>query len=178
VAAALIPERVEAERLVLRRNTPADLDAFVSVWSDPAVWESLMGGGAPNLEFAAGRHAHQVEHWERHGFGLYLVEIGGEVAGWCGPWHPDFIPSLSSEIEIGWTLRQPFWGVGYATEAATAAARVAFQCLAPTRTISLIARSNERSQGVAKRLLMRPADEAEIPDSGVLLDVWELRGAP
>ncbi|MFL5825976.1 MAG: GNAT family N-acetyltransferase [Thermoleophilaceae bacterium] len=173
--AALIPERVETERLVLRRNTAADLAAFVAIWRDPAVWESLMGGGEPNREFAAERHAHQVEHWERHGFGLYLVEIGGEVAGWCGPWHPAFIPSLSSEIEIGWTLGQPFWGAGYATEAATTAAGIAFEHLSPPRTISLIAPSNERSRGVAERLAMGRVDEVEIPDSGVLLDVWELR---
>jgi len=178
VAPALIPERIETERLALRRNAPADLDAFVAIWRDPAVWRALMGGGEPDLEFAAERHARQVEHWQREGFGLYLVEIAGEVAGWCGPWHPDFIPSLSSEIEIGWTLRHRFWGFGFATEAAAIAAGIAFERLAPRRTISLIAKSNRRSREVAKRLSMSIAGEAEIPDSGITLDVWELLGPP
>jgi RimJ/RimL family protein N-acetyltransferase len=175
---ALIPERIEAERLVLRRNTPADRVAFMAVWADPQVWSSLIGGDEPNLDFAADRHARQVEHWERHGFGLYVVEIGGEVAGWCGPSHPDYIPDLADEIEIGWTLRSDFWGRGYASEAARTAVDVTFACLAPERTISLIAPGNSGSCAVAERLAMRKASQTEIPESGMTLDVWELRRSP
>ena len=58
-------------------------------------------------------------HWQLRGFGLWAVEEQerGVLAGRVGCWQPEGWPGL----EIGWTLRRSFWGMGYATEAARAA---------------------------------------------------------
>ena len=56
------------------------------------------------------------------GWGLWALEVPG-VSAFCGfvglsrvPFEASFTPA----VEIGWRLDQPWWGHGYATEAATA----------------------------------------------------------
>ncbi len=94
--------------------------------------------------------------------------------GWIGAWYPDFVPAVVGEIEIGWTLRRPWWGRGLATEGARAAAATAFEHLAPARVISLIAPANHRSASVAVKLGMIHASDA-ITVEDVHMHVYELR---
>jgi len=58
--------------------------------------------------------------------------------------------------EIGWLLHRPFWGHGYATEAAAATRDAAFTRWRYPEVISLIRPVNEPSQRVARRLGMAP----------------------
>jgi RimJ/RimL family protein N-acetyltransferase len=57
--------------------------------------------------------------------------------------------------EFGYLLAHSAWGYGYATEAALAVRRHAFETLAYPRVIALIRRENTRSQAVVLRLGMR-----------------------
>jgi RimJ/RimL family protein N-acetyltransferase len=140
------------------------------------VWRALRPG-MPYAPEGAGeeRLAHHLRHWEEHGFGVWaLVERErGEVAGWAGPSHPGFVPELAAEVEIGWTLRRPFWGRGLATEAAREAVAVSLEHLHRDELISLIHPSNERSIAVATRLGMRDVRGIRAP--GLDLRVYSLR---
>ena len=73
------------------------------------------------------------------------------LAGRVGCWQPDGWPGM----EVAWTLRRPFWGLGYATEAARTALDVAFTRLYQAHVISMIHADNEASIRVAQRLRMR-----------------------
>jgi RimJ/RimL family protein N-acetyltransferase len=170
------PELVETERLVLRRWRAGDLDAYEAIWADPGVSASLLGGLEPDRDRVVERFRHQLEHWRTHGFGWWLVidRASGEKIGWLGAWFPDFIPELVGEIEIGWTLRQAFWGCGLATEGARAAVAAAFEHLEPERVISIIAPSNTRSVAVASRLGMSRWRAVRHPELGRDLDVYAL----
>jgi RimJ/RimL family protein N-acetyltransferase len=151
------PERVETERLVLRRWTGGDREAWAAIWTDPAVWSALRPGLPIDRDFALERFEHHAAHWNEHGFGLWAAEdrASGQVAGWSGASHPTFVPELASEVEIGWSLRRPFWGRGLASEGAAAGIAAAFGHLDVPRVISLIARDNERSERVAAGLGLR-----------------------
>jgi RimJ/RimL family protein N-acetyltransferase len=164
------PASVETERLALRRLREADRPAFVEIWSDPDVWRMLRFDEPFDPAVASSRFDHHRDHWEKHGFGLWGVELRdtGELAGWLGASHPDFIPELAQEIEIGWTLSPPFWGRGLATEGARAAVDAVFAHLRPDEVISLIHAANHRSAAVAQRLGMRPARNAQHPQVGTL----------
>ena len=178
------PENAETERLLLRRPHSDDREAWLGIWADPAVWGSLRPDLGPDPDYALGRFEHHVDHWTRHGFGLWLVEERATraVAGWCGPAHPLFIPQLAGEIEIGWTLRRPFWGRGLAFEAATTAAQAAFAQLSTPRVIALVDATNLRSQRVAARLGMRLVETVEHPEALVEVGVYavsrDAAGAP
>lgn len=70
------------------------------------------------------------------------------MMGRVGMLNPEGWPGL----EVGWTLGKPYWGKGYATEAAAAAIRYAFLTQPVDRIISCIDPENLPSREVAKRL--------------------------
>jgi RimJ/RimL family protein N-acetyltransferase len=179
VQTAHFPERVETERLVLTRWREEDRSAVVGIWADPDVWSALGPGatGAPfDAQYAAGRFDHHVEHWERYGFGLWLARerSAAEVLGWVGAAHPTYVPELAGEVEIGWALRRPFWGRGFASEGAAAALASAFAHLECGGVVSLINPANTRSMAVAEKLGMNRYGEARRPDTGELMRVYRL----
>jgi RimJ/RimL family protein N-acetyltransferase len=170
------PERVETERLILRRWFAADAPAMEAIWLEPQVWDALQ----PNRPFDPhqwrGMLERHVRHWAVHGFGLWAVTTreDPQPMGWIGASHPTFVPELAEEVEIGWTLRPALWGMGLATEGASAAIEATFATLPSERVISLIHPANERSIAVANRLGMSRAGEAIPPDLGDPLIVYAL----
>jgi RimJ/RimL family protein N-acetyltransferase len=172
------PERIETQRLTLRRWTGADLAAMEAIWADAAVQESLRPHMATDpLATARESLERRLGQWDEHGFGLWAAEERETdvVIGWLGAWPQDIAPSLQGEIEVGWTLRREWWGRGLAAEGARASAETAFANLPIDRVISLIHHANERSIAVATRLGMTldgHARHAELPD--LLLSVYSL----
>jgi RimJ/RimL family protein N-acetyltransferase len=170
------PVRVETERLILRPWTPADGPAMEAIWRERDIWRAIR----PDIPFDPNHWRdmldRQLEHWKRHEFGLWAAtdRASGEVIGWIGPSHPAFIPELADQIEIGWTMRPPFWGRGLATEGAAAAVHVAFAHLETDAVISLIHHTNERSIAVATRLGMRHSRDVLHPELGEDLRVYAL----
>jgi RimJ/RimL family protein N-acetyltransferase len=78
-----------------------------------------------------------------------VEELGsGAFVGRVGLHYPEGWP----EPEIAWAIARPYWGRGYAFEAATAALRIAFDTLGWSRASSLIAPLNLRSIRLAERL--------------------------
>ncbi|MFL5886247.1 MAG: GNAT family N-acetyltransferase [Thermoleophilaceae bacterium] len=169
------PDRIETERLVLRRWREDDADAWVGIWSDPTVFTVLWPGAVYSDELVLDRLKHHLDHWTTYGFGLFALEerASGEVVGWTGPSHPDFAPELADEAELGWTLRSAGRGRGLATEAATAALRASLDALGRGRIISLIDPDNHASMAVARRIGMDHAGETTRTSSGFDLLVFE-----
>jgi RimJ/RimL family protein N-acetyltransferase len=99
-------------------------------------------------------------------FGLCCVELDGEPIGFTGlsvPWFRD-------GVEIGWRIRSPFWGRGYAPEAARAVLALAFGDPASGglgfhELLSFTAASNMRSRRVMEKigLTRDPAGDFEHP---------------
>lgn len=173
------PERVETDRLVLRRWTAADASAMEAIWREPEVWDALQPHRSFDPNQWRGMLDRHVRHWDAHGFGLWAVTTPDDPqpAGWIGASHPTFVPELADEVEIGWTLRPALWGHGLATEAAAAAIDATFESLPNDRVISLIHPRNARSMAVARRLGMSRAGEAVPPDLGEPLIVYALSRA-
>lgn len=172
----VFPERIETERLVLRRPVEQDRDAFATVWADPDVWVSLRPGEPFDPLFSSERFDHHLEHWERHGFGLWAAvpTPGAEIAGVIGASHPDFAPEVADAVEIGWSLRRDWWGRGFATEGARAAIAAAFDHLGVDEVISLVHPTNARSIAVAERHGMEHARDVHHAGIGDDLRVYAL----
>jgi RimJ/RimL family protein N-acetyltransferase len=147
------------ERLILRPFRDDDLDAYAEICADPEVMRYL-GEGQPLSRAEAWRQmAFIVGHWQLKGFGLWAVEeqASGALIGRAGLLQPEGWPGF----ELGWTLGQQWWGKGYATEAARAGLRYAFQELDRNHVISLIRPENHPSIRVAERLGERLEGEVE-----------------
>jgi RimJ/RimL family protein N-acetyltransferase len=153
--------QLETHRLLLRRPERGDIDGYADFFADPEVVRYISGVTKTRAETAAGVER-MIRHWDRYGIGLFsLVRKADERligrAGflfWDARWRNSLANELeaSAETEIGWTLGREFWGLGYATEAATAARDWALSELGVTRLISLIQRGNVASVRVAEKL--------------------------
>ena len=106
-------------------------------------------------------------HWQLRGFGLWAVEerASGSLVGRVGLHFPEGWP----ERELAWALARPYWGRGFALEAARAALGHAFDSLAWNRVISLIDPDNHRSIRLAERLGERLEGEVTLRDYRLLV---------
>jgi RimJ/RimL family protein N-acetyltransferase len=152
-------------RLLLRTYRLDDLPLFAALNADPAVMATL--GGEPLTR----EHSDDIADWAQQCYaaeriGLLAVERrqDGAFVGMCGLHHQSTYPD---DLEIAWRLAHPYWGHGYATEAAAAWLDYAFDDLGVPRVISITDRPNVRSLAVMRRLGMIFDHEADVEDDGI-----------
>ncbi|WP_237067985.1 GNAT family N-acetyltransferase [Microbulbifer guangxiensis] len=142
-------------RLQLRQWRDSDRVPFAAMNADPQVMEYF-----PALLSRAESDAgidRQIAHIEQHGWGFWALERREDRAflGFVGIKQvADNLP-FAPAVEIGWRLGVPFWGCGYATEAAATSLRVAFEQLGLDEVVSFTALPNVRSRAVMERLGMQ-----------------------
>jgi RimJ/RimL family protein N-acetyltransferase len=160
-----VPGKLQTPRLLLRRWLPTDRPAFAALNADARVMEYLPSVLTPAESDSL---ADRIElHFERHGFGLWALEIVGVVpfGGFVGLAVPSFEAHFTPCVETGWRLAAEHWGHGYATEAALAVLDVAFGDLALDELVSFTVPKNQRSRRVMERIGMthNPADDFDHP---------------
>ncbi|MGW0704136.1 GNAT family N-acetyltransferase [Streptomyces sp. NPDC002867] len=163
-------------RLRLRRWTDDDLVPMAEINADPAVMQWIDDGSVRDLEQTAEGIERWEEEWDEEGFGLFAVELlaSGELAGFAGLSVPDFLPEVLPAVEIGWRLGRPFWGQGYASEAAQAVLEFALQDRGLDRVVSICRTGNTASENVMGKLGMSPERETVHPVYGYPLRVYAI----
>jgi RimJ/RimL family protein N-acetyltransferase len=120
--------------LRLRPWRDDDLPAFAALNADPAV----MGHFPAPLDRARSdaEAAYVSDHFARHGFGFWAVEIPGvaDFAGFVGLLQVGAPMPFAPAVEIGWRLARPYWSAGYATKGPTPPSRSASTGWASTRS--------------------------------------------
>lgn len=147
------PEPVlETARLQLRRWTYADRAAFNQMVFDPDAMRYVHESEPLTSEEADDALRNTVERYAR-GFGDWAILRKGdtEIIGESGL----AVREEGGDIEIGWLLRGPYWGQGFAFEAASAVLQYAFEELRLEQIIALIRPDNHRSIRLAEKLRMR-----------------------
>lgn len=134
----------------LRQWRDDDLDAFAEMNADPAVMRYLPAALSRD-ESAATLQRVRAAIDER-GWGLWAVDVEGELAGWTGLNPPAWTAPFTPCVEVGWRLRRKFWGRGLATAAAREAVRYGFETLRLPEIVSFTVLANERSWRVMERL--------------------------
>src|SRR5690242_1700060 len=142
-------------RLKLRQWRDADLAPFAALNADPEVMRYFPSTLTQQQSDEFAGYAHDTI--ERQGWGLWAVEVGGgpPFIGFVGLNRVSFEEHFTPAVEVGWRLARPFWGNGYATEAATAAVSFAFERLDLDEVVSFTSTTNEPSIRVMRRLGMR-----------------------
>ena len=162
---------LHTERLVLRLfdlNDTVDVFAYAQ---NPAV--GPMAGWAPHQTMEDSRSV--VQHFIRCGDVWAIVEKrSGRVIGSIGL-HADGKRAAPGCRMLGYVLGEPYWGQGYATEAAQAVLRFAFEELACPMVSVYHFPKNNRSKHVIKKLGFVPEGvlrmATALPDGTVLDDV-------
>lgn len=136
--------------VTLRQWRDADLPAFTQMNADAAVMEYFLRRLTAE-ESAAFLHRIRGAI-ERDGWGLWAVDVDGQLAGFTGLSRPTFAAHFTPCVEIGWRLRREFWGRGIAYAAARLAEQFAFSRLGLAELVSFTATLNLRSRRLMERL--------------------------
>ncbi|HZS09762.1 MAG TPA: GNAT family N-acetyltransferase [Blastocatellia bacterium] len=152
-----VPE-IETKRLLLRRFTPDDLEAFSLIVGDPEVMR-YYGAGVPLPKHEV---SHQLsglieKYWQEYRFGRWAIvyKESGDLIGFCGLRISEGTP------ELNYLLAKAYWFAGLATEAARACLRYGFEELRLPEVIGIVRPENLASIHVLKKLGMRYAGRQE-----------------
>ncbi|WP_131770522.1 GNAT family N-acetyltransferase [Candidatus Protofrankia californiensis] len=141
-------------RLTLRPIHNDDVSAYLSIWSDPEFTRYIGGNSSPSRDGIWHAMAGNIGCWALTGVGPWSVieQASGELVGRAGLWDEPGWPG----IEAVWFIGRPWWGRGYATEAATAAISWVFDVQPDlSEVVSTIVPANTPSIRVAERLGMK-----------------------
>ena len=140
---------LETERLYLREMNQNDFDSLCKILQDEEVMYAYEGAFRDDeVQEWLDR---QIARYQKWGFGLWAVILKetDEMIGQCGltmqPWKDKEV------LEIGYLFQRQYWHKGYATEAAIASKKYAFEILNADEVCSIIRDTNIPSQKVAIR---------------------------
>lgn len=140
---------LKTARLSLRAMTQEDYPALCEILQDPKVMYAYEH--AFSDQEAQSWLDRQLERYAQYGFGLWAVmeKETGKLIGQCGLTMQDW--SGREVLEVGYLFRRDRWHKGFATEAAAACKKYAFETLQAPEVFSIIRENNFPSQRVALR---------------------------
>lgn len=141
---------ITTNRLRLRGFQASDLDAYAAMQANPEVMRHMVMGSPSTRAEVWRTMATSIGAWALRGYGMWACEkiADGAFIGSVGVFHPLDWP----EPEIAYSLDRPFWGQGFATEAAGAARDWLFASFPFARVASFIRPDNLASKRVVERL--------------------------
>lgn len=147
---------LETERLYLREMNQTDFNSLCKILQDEDTMYAYEGAFSDNeVQEWLDR---QIARYQKWNFGLWAVILKeiDEMIGQCGltmqPWKETEV------LEIGYLFNRLYWHKGYATEAAKACKKYAFETLKADEICSIIRNTNIASQNVAIRNGMKRKD--------------------
>lgn len=149
---------LETERLSLREMEQYDFESLCKILKDEQTMYAYEGSfnNAEVQEWLDKQRA----RYHKYGFGLWaaVLKETGEMIGQCGLTMQQW--KDTELLEIGYLFQRIYWHRGYATEAAKACKKYAFEVLKAKEVCSIIRDTNTASQKVAIRNGM------------ILMDTW------
>jgi Acetyltransferases, including N-acetylases of ribosomal proteins len=142
---------IETERLILRPFTPADAEFILTLLNEPSFVRYIGDKKVRDLEAARQYILNgPVASYERHGFGLCLVELRESHApiGMCGLLKREELP----QPDIGFAFLPAYWNKGFAFESAAAVLQDASERLRLERILAITSLDNEASIKLLQRL--------------------------
>ncbi len=147
---------IYTSRLVLRPADRGDLDDLVRLDADPEVMRYVSGGIPTPRDVIENWILPRAHDYLRAGSGgLWSVvdRVDGRFVGWLSLRTPRH--SSCSELELSYRLRREWWGLGMASEAATALVDMSFREHAAQRLFASTTVANVASRRVMEKIGMR-----------------------
>jgi RimJ/RimL family protein N-acetyltransferase len=188
-------DRIESERLILRRIEEADFEFFARIHTDPIVARYLGNGKARSIQETRTLLESFYTTYESLELGPLAVlrKSDGVLIGRCGlsdmarelnpapgklprVWYQrSQVPSDTNVIfeqELGYTFDRNYWGQGYASEAAARVFEYASSTMSFRRIVSVIHPDNTPSIKIAKRCGARQESNVLLMGQEFFRFVW------
>jgi RimJ/RimL family protein N-acetyltransferase len=139
------------ERLSLRTLSAEDAGFMLRLLNEPSFIQHIGDKGVRTEEDARAYLANgPLTSYERHGFGLWLVEEreSGAAAGVCGLLKRETL----EDVDIGYAFVPEFWSRGYASEAAAAVLAYGRSALGLRRIVAVVNADNQSSIRLLEKL--------------------------
>jgi [ribosomal protein S5]-alanine N-acetyltransferase len=188
-------ERIESERLILRRIEKADFEFFARIHADPIVARYLGNGTPRSIQETHELLERFYETYENLELGPLAVlrKSDGVLIGRCGlsdlalevntasgqlprVWYQrSQVPSDTSVIfeqELGYTFDRNYWSQGYASEAAARVFEYASSTMPFRRIVSVIHPDNTPSIKIAKKCGARQEQNVMLMGQEFFRFIW------
>ena len=145
---------IETGRLSLRQLTADDAEFILELLNEPPFIQNIGDRGVRTQADAALYILNgPVASYEKHGFGLYLVELKTSRVpiGICGLLKREFL----DDADIGFAFLRRFWSQGYAYEAASAVMEHGRNILGLKRILAVTALDNPSSIRLLEKIGLR-----------------------
>ena len=162
---------IETDRLIIRQITIEDARFILDLLNQPS-WIRFIGDKKVRTVEDAEKYIRNVylASYERHGFGLNLVETKDNHApiGTCGLIKRESL----DDVDIGFAFLPLYWSKGYAFEAASAVMDYGRRVLKLGRIVGIATLDNESSIKLLKKLGLVFEREMIDPQDGEQLAVY------
>jgi ribosomal-protein-alanine N-acetyltransferase len=142
---------IETARLLLRPFARTDLEDYAHhIFADAEVMRYLPKRALTPRERAERTMTFFNEQWVQRGYSAWAVadKITGRLMGHCGL---SYLAEID-EVEVLYALAKPYWGQGFATEAARTSVQFGFEQVNLARLIALAVPENVASRRVMEHL--------------------------
>jgi ribosomal-protein-alanine N-acetyltransferase len=161
------------ERLTIRQIEEDDAPFIRELLNDPSFIRNIGDRNVRTLDDAREYiRKGPLASYERHGFGLWLVELNGEGTpiGICGLLKRDVLDAP----DIGFAYLPAFQSKGYGYEAARAVLDHAREALRLPRVVAIVSAGNEPSARLLEKLGMRFERMVQVSDGEPSLRLFAL----
>ena len=162
---------INTERLCLRQIQNNDFEFILKYLSDDERTKYLPLERPYNEDEAYSWFKGRMQHWERHGFGTFLLSLknASDNIGYCGL---EYVRETDF-IDIRYGLLQSAWGKGYAFEAAFSILKYGFEELTLSIIYGAAVSENYPSIKLLKNLGMEPDEKFD--SYGNVVDPYSIR---
>jgi RimJ/RimL family protein N-acetyltransferase len=146
---------IETSRLLLRQWQQSDFAHFAELNADQLVMEYFPSVLTSRQSDALAIRLSNFIAENDWGYWAAEEKSSGKFIGFVGLYPAaDELP-FSPSTEIGWRLAPPYWGKGFASEAANASLEYAFEQLSLSEVVSITTTTNLKSQKVMQNIGMQ-----------------------
>ncbi|WP_430467822.1 GNAT family N-acetyltransferase [Winogradskyella ouciana] len=155
--------KLETKRLILRPINENDAQNFYEMDSNPKVHIYLGNNPVTSIEQSKSKIEGILQQYKDYGVGRLAMERKdtGEFIGWSGLKSERELRKEFDYYDLGYRLKEEFWGNGYATEAAIASLDFGFNDLKLKEICAAADVNHIASNTILKKIGMQPSGTFE-----------------
>jgi ribosomal-protein-alanine N-acetyltransferase len=156
----------ETKRLILRSITLDDVQDFYELDSNPKVHEFLGKNPVKHIDECKTYITTVLEEYKAYGTSrmAIILKDTNEFIGWAGVRFEQTVRKEFDYYDVGYRLKEQFWGKGYATEAAIASLDYGFNQLNLKEICGAAEANHTASNYILKKIGMQPSGTFEYDD--------------